>query len=47
MSKLAVILNLVAVVALLVPASAKHKSEEGTKFTVRIENILRVFIRPK
>jgi hypothetical protein len=39
MSKLAVILNLVAVASLLVPVSAQHKSEEGVKFTVRIENI--------
>lgn len=40
MSKLAVILNLVAVAALLVPASAQHKSGEGTKFTVRIQAVM-------
>jgi hypothetical protein len=45
MSKLAVILNLVAVASLLVSASAQHQSEEGAKFTVCIENIFRAFAR--
>lgn len=39
MSKLAVVLNLLAVALLCIPAAAQHKTEEGTKFTMRIENI--------
>lgn len=39
MFKRTIFLSLFAIASLAVPALAQHKSEEGTKFTVRIENV--------